>query len=368
MKTFRCQCGNRVFFLNSRCVSCNRELGYFPRLGRMGALEAAGPQLWTATGITPPGNLYRKCNHYEVEGVCNWMVEAEDPEPFCWSCRLNNVIPDLSRPRHREYWYKIECAKRYMLYGLYQLRLPVASKKHDPAHGLAFTFLAGSDSVTEFNDIIHGQDTVLTGHNNGVITINLAEADEVARARMREQLQERYRTLLGHFRHEIGHHYWDRLVRDAPETLAHFRQLFGDERRDYQGALQLHYQNGPPLGWEMHYLSSYASMHPWEDWAECWAHYMHMIDTLETAHEFGLSSADLEKSGSGLADAWLHSVRTDFSQLLDRWVQLTVALNAISHSMGLPDAYPFVLPPSAEHKLEFIHRLITRSSSLSELT
>ncbi|MGH8459181.1 MAG: putative zinc-binding metallopeptidase, partial [Nevskiales bacterium] len=186
MKTFRCQCGNRVFFLNSRCVNCNRELGYFPRLGQMGTLEAAGPQLWVAPGVTPADSRYRKCNNYTIEVVCNWMVEAGDPDPFCWSCRLNTVIPDLSRPRHREYWYKIESAKRYMLYGLYQLRLPVISKKHDTARGLAFTFLADANSAIEFNDSFYGQEAVLTGHNNGLITINLAEADDVARTRLRE--------------------------------------------------------------------------------------------------------------------------------------------------------------------------------------
>ena len=362
MKTFRCQCGNRVFFLNSRCVNCSRDLGYFPRLGCMGALDEAGPQHWTAAGITPPEIRYRKCNNYAIESVCNWMLEAEDPESFCWSCRLNSVIPDLSRPRYREYWYKIECAKRHMLYGLYQLRLPVISKKDDAERGLAFTFLADSDSAIESDDVAREQEAILTGHRNGMITLNLAEADDVARARIREQLQERYRTLLGHFRHEIGHYYWDRLVRDSPAPLNQFRQIFGDERRDYEGALQLHYQNGPPVGWQMHYLSSYASMHPWEDWAECWAHYMHMVDTLETAHDLGLTSVGLEKAGSERSDTWPSLIRTDFARLLDRWVEFTVALNAISHSMGLADAYPFVLPPSAEHKLQFIHQLIADQS------
>ncbi|MGH8457915.1 MAG: putative zinc-binding metallopeptidase, partial [Nevskiales bacterium] len=140
-------------------------------------------------------------------------------------------------------------------------------------------------------------------------------------------------------------------------SLAHFRELFGDERRDYQGALQLHHQNGPPAGWQMHYISSYASMHPWEDWAECWAHYMHMVDTLETAHDFGRVSANTEAMNPG-AITGFNPAHETFPRLLDRWVRMTVTLNAISHSMGLPDTYPFVLPPMAQRKLEFIHGLI----------
>jgi hypothetical protein len=356
MKTFACQCSNRVFFLNTHCVNCNRALGYFPRLGRMGALEPAGQYTWISPGVTPAGSLYRQCNNYAAEDVCNWMVEDTDSDPFCWSCRLNQIIPDLSRPRHRYYWYKIEAAKRYMLYGLYQLRLPVVSKKHDPDRGLAFTFLADTDSEAGFSHPLHSQ--IHTGHRNGLITINLAEADDVARTRMREQMQERYRTLLGHFRHEIGHYYWDRLVRDLPATLAAYRELFGDERRDYPAALDLHYRQGPPAGWEQHYVSGYASAHPWEDWAECWAHYMHMIDTLETAHAFGLVPAGVSAMATELPQAEFNPSHEDFARLLERWVQLTVAMNALSRSMGLPDAYPFVLPGIARRKLEFIHHLI----------
>jgi hypothetical protein len=245
-----------------------------------------------------------------------------------------------------------------MLYGLYQLRLPVVSKRHDPARGLAFTFLADTDSATEFQDPIHGQQAVLTGHHQGVITINLAEADDVARERMRERMQERYRTLLGHFRHEIGHYYWDRLIRDQPEKLREYRERFGDERQDYQAAMDRHYREGPPPDWNERFLSSYASAHPWEDWAECWAHYLHMVATLETAHDFGLVPAGTSDTQADEAGIWFNPAHEAFARLLDRWVQMTVALNAISHSMGLPDAYPFVLPPAAQRKLEFIHRLI----------
>src|SRR6202011_5238904 len=39
--------------------------------------------------------------------------------------------------------------------------------------------------------------------------------------------------------------------------------------------------------WRPH-VTPYASAHPWEDFAETWAHYFHMVDTLETATAFGL--------------------------------------------------------------------------------
>lgn len=356
MKTFNCQCGNRVFFLNSHCEQCKRELGYFPRLGLMGALEPAGQYIWTSSGITPDGRHYRKCNNYSMEDVCNWMVEVSDPELFCWACRLNEIIPDLSRPRFRYFWYKLESAKRYLMYGLYQLRLPVVSKRQDKAKGLAFAFLADPDPESGDDSRIH------TGHANGLITINVSEADDVARTQMRELQRERYRTLLGHFRHEAGHYYWDQLVRDSPETLAEFRELFGDEMRDYRAALDLHYSNGPPAGWQQHYVSSYASAHPWEDWAECWAHYLHMIDTLETAHVFGLVPGGVSELEAERQQIEFNPSHEAFASLIERWVQLTVAMNALSRSMGLPDAYPFVLPAITRRKLEYIHHLIAANS------
>lgn len=358
MKPFQCQCGNTVFFVNSHCFGCGRDLGYLPHLGQMAALEPAGEGLWQAAGLAPPGARYRKCNNYAFEDVCNWMVPAEDAEPFCWACRLNEVIPDLSRPRHRDYWYRIELAKRQMLYTLYQLRLPVVSRKYDPQQGLAFTFLADPDIEPEFQDPLHGQNAVLTGHQNGRITINLAEADDVERTRRRELMQERYRTLLGHFRHEIGHYYWDRLIRHQPERLQSFRKVFGDERLDYASALERHYRDGPLPGWEATYVSSYASMHPWEDWAECWAHYMHMIDAQETAFEFGLTQGGQGAAQGGRLARRFNPADEDFERLIERWGHLTVAMNAMNRSMGLPDAYPFVLQANTQFKLRFIHELI----------
>jgi hypothetical protein len=179
---------------------------------------------------------------------------------------------------------------------------------------------------------------------------------------MRRQMGEPYRTLLGHFRHEIAHYYWDRLVLNAPGIEA-FRQLFGDEREDYGAALQRHYANGPPPDWQERFVSSYASTHPWEDWAETWAHYFHMVDTLETASAFGMRVRPRVTKGADLSaaiDFDPHSAALD--RIVDSWLPLTFAVNSINRSMGIADLYPFVLAPPVIVKLSFIHDRIHAAS------
>ena len=195
----------------------------------------------------------------------------------------------------------------------------------------------------------------MTGHDNGLITINLAEADDSERERQRHQMGEPYRTLLGHFRHEIAHYYWTRLVGNS-NRLQEFRDLFGDERKDYRDALQQHYANGPPPDWPTHYVTAYASSHPWEDFAETWAHYFHMVDTLETAHAFGLSVRPKVSKGSDFATKIdFDSHHAEMERLIDAWLPLTFAVNSINRSMGQPDLYPFVLAPTVIAKLTFVH-------------
>ena len=203
---------------------------------------------------------------------------------------------------------------------------------------------------------------MLTGHNDGVITINIAEADDAEREKRRLQLHEPYRTLLGHFRHEVGHYYWDRMIKDS-DLLDSFRTLFGDERADYGQALQNHYAQGAPADWQQKFVSSYASSHPWEDWAETWAHYLHMVDTLETAAACGLSlrpgrrdEPTLKKSPIPWPD------RGDsFDKMIDHWFALTYVLNNLNRGLGLSDGYPFVLSTPAIDKLHFVHDAIAKS-------
>ncbi|MEX2365496.1 MAG: putative zinc-binding metallopeptidase, partial [Pseudohongiellaceae bacterium] len=140
-----------------------------------------------------------------------------------------------------------------------------------------------------------------------------------------------------------------------------FRELFGDERQDYRQAMQNYYQQKNPPAWQDGFISAYASAHPWEDWAETWAHYLHMIDTLETANDIGFriqNDPHAENENSGESD--LSSVKgMNFNALMDDWASLTIGLNALNRSMGLPDAYPFVLSPRATAKLRFVHHIIT---------
>ena len=347
---------------------CGRMVGYCPdrfEIASFDLLEA--PNLWQSVGAEPA--QYRQCSNYHTHQVCNWMVRASDPDPFCHACRLNGVIPDLTLPLHREYWARLESAKRRTLHTLLELGLPIAGKREDPRMGLQFLFLADKDSGSEFTRPLSGQEPVYTGHNDGDITINLAEADEIARTRARIALGENYRTLVGHFRHETGHYFWFVLISSNARRLAAFREVFGDERADYDAALARYYNNDPPAAWGRDFLTAYATMHPWEDWAETWAHYLHMIDTLETAE-----SLDLELHGARVPSValpqWVGPGQgdADVGALLTDWMRLAVGLNALNRSMGLQDAYPFVLTDAVQRKIGFIHRVVveerTRTGAL----
>ena len=269
------------------------------------------------------------------------MVPVGEADDYCASCRLNLIVPNLGVPRNLVLWYRIESAKRRLLYTLFRLRLPIVDRRQDADGGLGFEFLdAGIDHPAPASHR-PPPSNVVTGHRAGIITLDISEAEDSAREHMREQMNERYRTLLGHFRHEIGHYYWDRLVAGG-ELLAEFRRLFGDERGDYAQALASYYRDGPRAGWESSWISAYASAHPWEDWAETWAHYLHMIDTLETAHDYGFSIGGRDLAGSPhLRRALSHDdAAVSCVLLIADWVSLCVALNALNRSMGLPDAYP----------------------------
>jgi hypothetical protein len=359
MKVFRCDhCRQLVFFENVRCVACGHPLAYLPDLGVVASLEPAGG-LWTTPIPRAAGRTYRLCRNYTDHDVCNWAVPADDPHPLCRSCRLTRVIPDLTRPGNHAAWYKLEAAKRRLVYALLALRLPVADRAADPDRGLAFEFLADPDDPTA--------PRVLTGHATGVITVNLAEADDAERERRRTHLHEPYRTLLGHFRHESGHYYWDRLVRGT-DRLDGFREVFGDEQPDYAAALERHYAAGPPADWQERYVSAYASAHPWEDWAETWAHYLHIADTLETAAACGVSVRP-PRPGDPELPAAPDPVADDpesFDALIAGWFPLTYVLNNLNRGLGQPDAYPFVLSAAAIGKLRFVHDTIRAGRVLGE--
>lgn len=343
MRKFTCQCASTIFFENTQCLTCGSWLGFEPESMSMLAIEPAGagtlrPKQGQDAGV---GGIYRFCANAGDIG-CNWLVHQDDPERLCRSCRLNRTIPNLAQERNEVYWTRIEAAKRRLVYSLLRLELPMVDRRQDPEFGLAFDFLADARPVGEFSDALENTRTrVMTGHNNGVITINVAEADDVERERVRAAMGENYRTLLGHFRHEIAHFYWPRLLTGA--RLEAFRALFGDERENYSKALERHYANGPLPGWATRYVSAYASSHPWEDWAESFAHYLHMTDTLEAAAAAGVLGDEMRR------------LPTDINALLANWRELVVVLNSLNRCMGQPDAYPFVLSGAADVKIAFVH-------------
>jgi hypothetical protein len=352
MKIFNCQhCGQMVYFTNTRCERCGYTLGYVPELAVMSALTLAAEDRLQA--LAAPDRLFRFCAN-AAQNACNWLIPAEDSSPFCRACQLNRTIPNLAYPKNVLLWQRLEVAKHQLAYALLRLGLPLTSKEADPKMGLAFDFLS-PDGETP------GGGPIVTGHADGLITLNLVEADDAERERHRRDLAEPYRTLLGHFRHEVGHYYWQRLVQGGP-WLKPFRELFGDERQDYSDSLKKHYAEGPPDHWQQHFVSGYASMHPWEDFAETWAHFLHIVETLETAEAFGLRVQPKGAQDPALTmEIQFDPYRQrDFDILLKAWLPLTYAVNSLNQSMGQPDLYPFVLAPKVMEKLRFIHGLVFR--------
>jgi hypothetical protein len=344
MKVFHCErCEQVLFFENSQCVICGTAQAFVPDVSKMVALPEE------------PG-VHRLCHNYTEYQTCNWAIAEGDDHQYCVSCRLTRVIPDVTQPASHVGWYRLETAKRRLVFTLMALGLPLLNRDEDPEAGLVFEFKSDPDDPAAPH--------VLTGHAGGVITINLAEADDAEREKRRTNLNEPYRTLLGHMRHESGHYYWDRLVRDSAD-IEEYRGLFGDERPDYGQALTGYYQAGAPADWQNRFISAYASSHSWEDWAETWAHYLHMVDALETAADNGLSLKPRRADEPVLPrlPATVMSGRVPFDRLIESWVSLTYVLNNLNRSMGLPDGYPFVLSTPAIDKLRFVHEVIARAAS-----
>jgi hypothetical protein len=359
MKTFRCDnCGHPLFFENVQCLQCGSALAFLPDRLALCAIEPVPDQQEQEQGLwqrkkphrrSQASHHYRLCRNHVQYQACNFVVPSHDPNPLCVSCRQTRLLPDLSLPQNQERWYRIEVAKRRLFYTLAKLGLASADPPPDERDGPVFEFLAD----------LPGQQ-VLTGHCAGVITLNIAEADDAERVRRRVALHEPYRTLLGHLRHESGHYYWDSLINDAGRLDA-FREKFGDETADYAQALNAYYAaGGAAAGWQQYHVSAYATAHPWEDWAETWAHYLHMVDLLETASSYntrlvvpGNDADEVEEVTSPF-----ERIAPDFGHLVDQWVPLTLLLNSLNRSLGQDDAYPFALTQQALDKLRFVHNVI----------
>jgi hypothetical protein len=368
-RSYHCFCGKPIFLRNTQCLNCGRQLGYDTLIRTMVALEPAPVAgQWHIAGEAD-WPAFARCSNLTTASACNWLIplagSPEQPtrpanlyEGKCLSCSLTRTTPNLESTKNQELWRRLETAKRRLISQLLALALPVETRI-ERSNGIAFDLI----------ETLPGAPKVLTGHDEGVITMNIAEADDVEREKIRTAMHESYRTLLGHFRHEIGHYYWDRLVLHT-DWLEPYRSLFGDETVDYTASLQRHYQNGPPADWRLHYVTSYASTHPWEDWAETWAHYLHMADTVDTAVSFGIDagSVDIETEPYTVDDLWKPEDPNaeGFLAFINSWVVLTQALNELTRSMGQPDYYPFILPRQAIAKLHFIHEVI-RSASVAPL-
>jgi hypothetical protein len=336
-----------LYFENTKCERCSWRLGYLPAAVTLSALEPKGDQ-WRP--LARPDSLVRLCDN-AAHDACNWLIDADASGTMCAACRHNRMIPDLSIGDHLLLWQRLEMAKHRLFYTLVRLNLPVKTRLEDPEHGLAFDFLADQPDPSA--------PKVMTGHDNGLITIALEEADDAKRELRRTQMGEPYRSLLGHFRHEVGHYFWDVLVRDGG-WLDECRAVFGDDSQDYAAALQEHYTSGPPANWQETYVSAYATTHPWEDWAETWAHYLHIIDTLEMASAFGIRvQPRIAREENLAAEIDLDPYQTaSMQEIIDAWLPLTVAVNSLNQAMGNQELYPFVLSPAVVSKLGFVHRVV----------
>ncbi|MDP4284350.1 MAG: putative zinc-binding metallopeptidase [Bacteroidota bacterium] len=361
MKLFKCDhCGQPVYFENYFCVHCNASLGFDSQLMSMVSLKEEPDKsytLFTGEGTSAGSEIHYKYCINKQYHVCNWVMANDDKAQYCFACNLNHIIPDIGNADYWEKWGRIEMAKHRLVYSLLRFKLPVISKFQDEENGIAFDFKADENKG--------GGKRLLTGHDNGLITLDIAEADDAIREMARKNMDEVYRTLLGHFRHEIGHYYWDQLIRDT-KNLQPFRNLFGDETCEYAEALKQYYNKAPSDAWKDNFISAYASSHPWEDWAETWAHYLHIVDTMETAYSFGMSlnpkSADKTNEMSAKLNIDPYTTK-DFEDIIERWIPLSFVMNSLNRSMGLKDSYPFVINETVKEKLNFIHETI-RSKSM----
>ena len=336
-----------LFFQNSKCLRCGSRLGYDPERRTLAALATADsdPNQPARFADDSPGR-FRLCANL-VAARCNWLIDAEDDAQLCASCRLTTVRPNDNEADAMEAFAEAEGAKRRLLHQLAVLGLPVVARTDDVQNGVAFEFLSSRNRQ------------VMTGHESGVITLDLSESDDAHREFVRQQLGEPYRTVLGHLRHEIGHYFWPHLVEEAGH-IDEYRAVFGDERASYDEALQNHYGDSSGAddeSWVSEYVSRYATMHPWEDWAETFAHYLHIRGGLETAESFGIDLGDPVLTAA--KDAYKVDREITMGATIQSWLALTLALNGMSRSIGQGDLYPFVLSQTVIEKLDFVHRMVS---------
>lgn len=336
MRKYYCQCGNQVFFESSHCVACDSQLGFEPESLSMLTLTNVDGYLLRSADQRE----FHRCDNGLAYDVCNWLRPATSEHTLCFACQFNRTVPNQSLPENQQRWKRLEEGKKRLFFTLLQLGLPLVDGWSDPEKGLLLDFIEDARAHKGYAETF-----AKTGYLGGVITINTLEADEVARVIAKLELNEAYRTVLGHLRHESGHYFWARLDPDQ-QLCQSFRDHFGDDSRNYQDALEYYYSNGPSSYWREHYISAYASSHPVEDWAETWGHYLHIYDALETA-----AAHELIKVGPE---------QMTMPERISCWRQLSITLNELNRSIGRQDAYPFVINSMVENKLVFVDQVIDR--------
>ena len=353
MRLFPCpRCRHVLYFDNDTCVNCGAELVFVRSRHAMAALVEG---VWR----DEDGTTWRRCRNHDLG--CTWACTGT-PD-LCDACLLVRSVPDLGDETVRSYLRDTGSAVRRLVYQLDDLGLPIVSHRDRPDGGLAFDLDASTDDKK-----------VMIGHLNGVITIDITEAQDSHREALRALLDEQYRTMLGHFRHEIGHYYWQALVFPDEDLLAGFRRIFGDERQDYGAALDAHYGGaGGGASWQESHISQYATTHPWEDFAETFAHFLHITDTLQSAAAHGIQMPSLPGQWPQEVAAAMVSLPridpladADMGAILRRWMPLAAALNEVNRSMGKRDLYPFTIPDGVVTKLGYVLALVRACTSSSQ--
>ncbi|MHC9234944.1 zinc-binding metallopeptidase family protein [Pseudooceanicola sp. 502str34] len=342
MRVFNCTCGNPLFFDNVTCTACGRWVGWCPGCAGISSLEGMGEDRWRCTTCD---STLLSCANYAGEGVCNRMIPEAQGPGLCDCCALNETIPDLGVEGNRDRWARLEAAKRRLIYALDRLGLPWGGADSGLEPPLSFSFMGDTLKGDEVWRSAGPEERVYTGHAGGHIIINIAEADDAERTRLRVDLGEAHRTLIGHFRHEVGHYYWDLLIKGQDEAA--FAALFGDPNEDYAAAMERHYAEGPPPDWQQRYISAYATMHAWEDWAETWALYLDIASVLDTAGALGVT---------------LGPPADTAEMMVRRYQSLGLILNELNREMGLLDFVPEVINQPVIEKLDYVHAVIARAS------
>ena len=326
MRAFGCEvCGAELFFENSVCVRCGSAVGYSREHGTLVAVTADRPIC---------ANLNR-CG-------CNWIADPASVLGLCFSCRLTRTRPaDADAVGLAQYWVA-EAAKRRLIFGLDELELPIMIS--DGFAGLAFDLLSST------------QGKIITGHLNGIITLDLAESNDSHREALRQSMDEPYRTVLGHFRHEIGHYYCQ-LLALTPDRRDEFRTLFGDETLSYEEALQRHYASRELASSGR--ASSSARTRPCirsRISRRCSAT---SCTSPTRCRRRGSSGCCRNRISATTSSRHAGTARKLRKSLLERpmaevvgetWLPVSKGLNQINRSMGKPDLYPFVLRTAGDRK------------------